>query len=72
MPPLSAHIIIDGASVAWAYGERKKFSSEGLKKVMDWFLAKGYTNVKAFVSLTYSQEPPPGICLGFLLGASGS
>ncbi len=33
MPPLSAHIVIDGASVAWGHGERKKFSTEGLNKV---------------------------------------
>jgi hypothetical protein len=60
MPPKGSSIVIDGPSVAWAHGEHKKFSTDGLNRVVDFFLEKGYTSVVALVSLTYSQEPPKG------------
>ena len=58
MPPPGSSIIIDGPSVAWAHSQHKKFSTVGLRKVVDFFLDKGYPSVVALVSLTYSQEPP--------------
>jgi len=60
MPPAGSSIIIDGPSVAWAHGEHKRFSTFGLKHVVDFFLDKGYPSVMALVSLTYFQEPPKG------------
>jgi len=60
MPPPGSNIIIDGPSAAWGHGQHKRFSTDGLKAAIDFFLDKGYPSVVAFVSLTYSQEPPKG------------
>ncbi|EKX46179.1 hypothetical protein GUITHDRAFT_107796 [Guillardia theta CCMP2712] len=60
LPPRSSHIVIDGASVAWSYGQRMKFSCLGLKKVIDFFLDQGYQHVIALVGYAYTQEPPKG------------
>eukprot|EP00960_Hanusia_phi_P057974 763731-Hanusia_phi.AAC.3 len=60
LPPRSSHIVIDGASVAWSYGQRVKFSCRGLKKALDFFLEQGYENVIALVGYAYTQEPPKG------------
>ena len=58
MPPPGSSIVIDGPSVAWAHSEHKKFSTAGLRHVVQFFLDRGYPSVVAFVSQTYSQEPP--------------
>ena len=42
LPPLSAHIVIDGASVAWAHGEGKRFSVAGLRAAVDYFTKRGW------------------------------
>lgn len=41
LPPLSAHIVIDGASVAWAHGEGKRFSVAGLRTAIEYFTKRG-------------------------------
>lgn len=60
MPPPGSTIVIDGASVAWAHGQHKRFSTVGLKTVIDFFLDKGYPSVMALLSKSYAQEPAPG------------
>ena len=60
MPPPGSTIVIDGASVAWAHGQHKRFSTVGLKTVIDFFLDKGYPSVIALISKSYTQEPAPG------------
>jgi len=41
LPPLSAYIVIDGASVAWSHGDGKRFSVQGLRAAVEFFTSRG-------------------------------
>jgi ribonuclease ZC3H12 len=57
LPNKDAHIVVDGCNVAWNYGECKGFSSQGLQLCLDWFLARNFSKVVAFVPHSYCSPP---------------
>jgi hypothetical protein len=57
LPNKDAHIVVDGCNVAWNYGECKGFSSQGLELCLDWFLARNFSKVVAFVPHSYCSPP---------------
>lgn len=57
LPNKDVHIVVDGCNVAWNYGECKGFSSQGLELCLDWFLARNFSKVVAFVPHSYCSPP---------------
>jgi len=48
---------VDGCNVAWNYNECKGFSTRGLQVCLEWFLARNFSKVVAFVPRSYVQAP---------------
>lgn len=43
------HIVIDGSNVAMSHGNKECFSCRGIKICVDWFRARGHSNITVFV-----------------------
>ncbi|KAK7078168.1 hypothetical protein SK128_017920, partial [Halocaridina rubra] len=55
-PPLKP-IIIDGSNVAMRHGNKTVFSCRGLRICVDWFRARGHTEITVFVP-SWRKEAP--------------
>lgn len=50
-------IVIDGSNVAMSHGNKSTFSCRGLRICVDWFRARGHTQITVFVP-TWRKEAP--------------
>ena len=57
LPATDRQIVIDGCNVAWNYKDCQGFSTEGLEFCLEWFLARNFSNIIAFVPKSYCQTP---------------
>ncbi|XP_069959491.1 probable ribonuclease ZC3H12C isoform X2 [Cherax quadricarinatus] len=50
-------IIIDGSNVAMSHGNKTTFSCSGLRVCVDWFRARGHTEITVFVPAWRKEAP---------------
>ncbi|KAK3879887.1 hypothetical protein Pcinc_015581, partial [Petrolisthes cinctipes] len=50
-------IIIDGSNVAMSHGNKTTFSCRGLRVCVDWFRARGHTEITVFVPAWRKEAP---------------
>ncbi|XP_034245228.1 probable ribonuclease ZC3H12D [Thrips palmi] len=52
-------IVIDGSNVAMGHGNKEVFSCRGLRLCVDWFRARGHTDITVFVPKWRKEAPRP-------------
>ncbi|CAG0879074.1 unnamed protein product [Darwinula stevensoni] len=53
------HIVIDGSNVAMSHGNKEVFSCRGIRLAVDWFKARGHTDITVFVPKWRKESSRP-------------
>ncbi|XP_063853133.1 LOW QUALITY PROTEIN: uncharacterized protein LOC135095917, partial [Scylla paramamosain] len=56
-PPSLRPVIIDGSNVAMSHGNKTTFSCRGLRVCVDWFRARGHSEITVFVPAWRKEAP---------------
>ncbi|XP_061697006.1 probable ribonuclease ZC3H12C isoform X2 [Syngnathoides biaculeatus] len=52
-------VVVDGSNVAMSHGNREVFSCQGIRLAVDWFVARGHSDITVFVPAWRKEQSRP-------------